>query len=290
MRKIIKRRSVRIAVVSAAGLVGAGAMGILAIPATAAVPTVTFKGGCQAASASSAPNRTEITAQKSSASQDAADVVVVNKLNTSGTLYADGKVVKWPGGDVVVLDKGDSITVPFTSGEVDLTLIPECDVAAAHAGSKKNYQSVTVSVLAAAPEAEGGALDSDQSGADQPATADGSGADTARTDTAGTDTTGGESPSPGVPESSSAAAQQSTGPDAAPSATSDRSAPVTADGGTPRDVPADDVAAAPLVPKNHTSGTSSVILAWIAALCLLGVVVATLRTLMQARSARVSGS
>ncbi|HEX2418734.1 MAG TPA: hypothetical protein VHJ83_11535 [Micromonosporaceae bacterium] len=285
MRKIIKRRSVRIAVVSAAGLVGAGAMGILAIPATAAVPTVTFKGGCQAASASSAPNRTEITAQKSSASQDAADVVVVNKLNTSGTLYADGKVVKWPGGDVVVLDKGDSITVPFTSGEVDLTLIPECDVAAANAGSKKNYQSVTVSVLAAALEAEGGALDSDQSGADQPATADGSGADTA-----GTDTTGGESPSPGVPGSSSAAAQQSMGPDAVPSAASDRSAPVTADGGTPRDVPADDVAAAPLVPKNHTSGISSVILAWIAALCLLGVVVATLRTLMQARSARVSGS
>jgi membrane-bound inhibitor of C-type lysozyme len=285
VRKIIKRRSVRIAVVSAAGLVGAGAMGILAIPATAAVPTVTFKGGCQAASASSAPNRTEITAQKSSASQDAADVVVVNKLNTSGTLYADGKVVKWPGGDVVVLDKGDSITVPFTSGEVDLTLIPECDVAAANAGSKKNYQSVTVSVLAAALEAEGGALDSDQSGADQPATADGSGADTA-----GTDTTGGESPSPGVPGSSSAAAQQSMGPDAVPSAASDRSAPVTADGGTPRDVPADDVAAAPLVPKNHTSGISSVILAWIAALCLLGVVVATLRTLMQARSARVSGS
>jgi membrane-bound inhibitor of C-type lysozyme len=278
VQKIMKRRSVRIAVISAAGLVGAGAMGILAIPATAAVPTVTFKGGCHTVSASSLPDREEITTQKSGTAQKTADIVVVNRLNTSGTLYADGKVVKWPDGDAVVLEKGDSVTVPLTSGDVALTLVPDCDIAGLNTNLTEDYRAVTVSVVAA-PGKGSQKPSGDRSGADEPTAADGS----------GDDAPGGADSESGSDEADPpAVAQQPVARDAVPPGAGESAAATTEDGTAP-DMPAD-AEAAPLVPKNHTSGTVSVILAWVAALCLLGVVVATLRTLMRGRSARVSSS
>jgi hypothetical protein len=269
----MKRRSVRIAVISAAGLIGAGAMGILAIPATAAVQTVTFKGGCHPVSATSSPDRKEITTQKSSTSEKVADVVVVNKLNTAGTLYADGKVLKWSDGDPVVLDKGDSVTVPLRS-DVELTLVPDCDLAGLNTNLTEDYESVAISVLAA--PREGGQTGSDNPVADEPAAA-GSGDDAAAEARPGA----GDQP---------AAAQPPAARDAVPPAAEDKSVTAGAEAGTTLDSSGDKAEAAPLVPKNHTTGTSTAILAWIATLCLLSVVVATLRTMLLSRSARVSGS
>lgn len=280
MRKIIKRRSVRIAVLSAAGLVGAGAIGALAIPATAAVPTVTFKGGCHTLSATSVPDPTQLTTQKSATSDRTADVMVVNKLNTSGKLYADGRPVKWPGGKAVMLDKGDSVTVPLTSGDVELALIPECDVAGVNTNLKEDFEAATVTVLAA--PRPGGQEDSPEvTAADGETTVDsGSAAD----GDAASGPESGDRPD---------ASEQPAARDAVPPAAADGA--VTTDGdsgesGGTTDVPRGDPKAAPLVPKNHTSGTGTMILAWVAALCLVGVVLATLRRMVFARSARVSGS
>lgn len=280
MRKIIKRRSVRIAVLSVAGLVGAGAIGALAIPATAAVPTVTFKGGCHTLSATSVPDPTQLTTQKSATSDRTADVIVVNKLNTSGKLYADGRPVKWPGGKAVVLDKGDSVTVPLTSGDVELALIPDCGTGVLSTNLKEDFEAATVTVLAA--PRPGGREDSpDVTAADGETTADSASA-----------ADDGSASRPDADEQRDAA-RQPAARDAVPSEAADGA--VTTDGdsgesGGTTDVPRGDPEAAPLVPKNHTSGTGTMILAWVATLCLVGVVLATLRRMVFARSARVSGS
>jgi hypothetical protein len=276
VRKIIKRRSVRIAVLSAAGLVGAGAMGALAIPATAAVPTVTFKGGCHTLSATSVPDPTELTTQKSATSDRTADVVVANKLNSSAKLYADGRQVRWPGGKTVVLDKGDSVTVPLTSGGVELMLIPDCDVAGPNVNLEEDFRAVTITVLAA--PRPGGQDGTDVMAAEGETTV-GSGSASEDAPASGSDAEG----------SSEAPDQRGTGsPDAANGAVT--TSGDSGESGGMADVPGGDPEAAPLVPKNHTSGIGSTILAWIATLCLVGVVVATLRRMVFVRSARVSGS
>lgn len=281
MRKIIKRRSVRIAVLSAAGLVGAGAMGALAIPATAAVPTVTFKGGCHTLSATSVPDPTELTTQKSATSDRTADVIVVNKLNTSGKLYADGRQVKWPGGKAVVLDKGDSVTVPLTSGGVELMLIPDCEVVGLSTNLKEDFEAATVTVLAA-PRPGGQEDDSaDVMAAEADTTVD---SGPAADDGSASRPDAGDRPD----ASGQPAARDAVPPEAADGAVTTH-ADSDESGGT-TDVPRGDPEAAPLVPKNHTSGTGTMIMAWIAALCLVAVVLATLRRMVFARSARVSGS
>jgi hypothetical protein len=280
VRKIIKRRSVRIAVLSAAGLVGAGAMGALAIPAIAAVPTITFKGGCHTLSATSVPDPTELTTQKSATSDRTADVIVVNKLNTSGKLYADGRQVRWPGGKVVVLDKGDSVTVPLTSGGVELMLVPECEVAGLNTDLKEDFEVATVTVLAA-PRPGG-------QGEDSPDVMAAEGETTVDSGTAADGSVSRPDASDGPNASEQPAARDAVPPEAADGAVTTR-----AGGDEPggmADVPRGDPKAAPLVPKNHTSGTGTMILAWVAALCLAGVVLATLRRMVFVRSARVSGS
>lgn len=270
MRKIAKRRSIRLVVVSAAGVVGTAAIAMLAIPATAAVPTVTFKGGCTGVAASSIPDQDTLTTQKAGASDKTAEVVLVNRLNTSATPYADGKPVKWTNGKTVVVAKGDSVTVPLKSGPVKLTLIPDCSLLGVDTTLREDFQAVTVSVRSALPGAT-------SAGSQTSAAADGTGSGPGSTDptprsrkapAAGADPVAKGAVPPGAQTGKDLAGAEAVAPLGSDS-----------EGNAPQ--------VAPMVPRNHTRTPANGVLAVIAGICLLGVGVAAVRTLAVNRSARV---
>ncbi len=281
MRKMSKRRSVRVAVWAAASVVGAGAIGLLALPATAAVPTVTFDGGCGllSTSPSSSPDKDSLSTQATS--DGPAKVLVVNDLGTSATPFANGKAMTWSDGQKVVIGKGASLEVPFASGPVDLTLVPNCGGLLT---LSNKTEATKVSVLAAPPASDPN--DGTDPGSGSGGT--GSGGSNSGSGTTGSQPNAGSRPD-SIHDPVARGAVPPAGDGAEANDPSDDSGAVGApadDNGTGGDSKND--AVGPMVRTNNTRGPGTTTLALIAAICLLGVGVAALRTIVVARAARAS--
>ncbi|MGH3660669.1 MAG: hypothetical protein ACRDT8_03335 [Micromonosporaceae bacterium] len=270
-----KRRSTRIALLTAAGMVSAGAIALVAVPASAGTPTVTFEGGCTLLAAKSNPDRTALTTQKTSAIDKTAEVNVVNNLNTAATPYVDGKPVKHSNGETVVVSKGGSATLPFRSGPAELIMVPNCGLLGIDTSLNKEYDDVSIAVREAAPESApnrgGSGSQPDEAPVAKPDTgnrpdapakdpvAKGAVPPDAAKDKGKTDTEeGAKSDEPGK-----------TGADAAP--------PVAGDDSNDNSDKKDSVA---YVPANHNRGSGTMTLTLVAVICLLGVAVAALRTVV----------
>src|SRR5690606_13319379 len=122
-----KRRTVRVALWATAGVVAAGAISLLSVPATAGTPTITYDGHCGllATSSSSEPDKSSVTTQ--AASNGRAEVTVVNNTGRPATPFANGEAMTWSDGQKVVIGDGQSLNGPFASGPVELTLVPKCN-------------------------------------------------------------------------------------------------------------------------------------------------------------------
>ncbi|MGH3727566.1 MAG: hypothetical protein ACRDTU_02310 [Micromonosporaceae bacterium] len=239
------------------------------------MPTIAYDGGCGLlnTSSSSEPDKGSVTTQESSSGQ--AKVTVVNDLGTAATPFANGKAVTWSDGQKVVIQDGQSLNVPFASGPVELTLVPRCNglltLGSRHEAARVNVQE--------APEAP-------RSNPDQPADKPGSG-----DGTRGENPDAGDRPdAPRDPVADGAVPPEgdegSVGPEDGTSPEDSVGAPAEGDADNKAD---GDNEAAPMVPTNHNRGPGTTTLALIAVVCLLGVGVAALRTIVVARTARVSG-
>ena len=262
-------------------MVGAGAIGLLALPATAATPTVTYDGSCGVLSATSRPDKSSLSTQKS-AGEQTANVLVVNDLNAPATPYADGRPVTWSDGSKVVIDKGESQAIPFAAGPVELTLVPNCSVLGIlDANLSKKYSATEISVLAApAGNSNTGAPANPGSGSGDSNTSSGK---------AGSKPDTGSRPD-SVRDPVARGAVPPAGSDAGkPSADkpSDDSGAVGAPADNGSNGSKHD-AVGPMVRTNNSGGLGTTTLALIAAVCLLGVGAAALRTIVVARAARAS--
>ena len=280
-----KRRSARVAVWATSGVVGAAAIGLLSVPATASVPTVEFTGGCGllATTSSSEPDKASVTTQKTSSGT--AQVQIVNKINArAATVFANGQPVRDADGDKVVVSKGGSVTLPFSAGPVEIQMVPDCGLSLLTLSAK--HEAVTVQVQEAPQQPSG-----DQ-GARKPADNPGSGSQ-GGSGSPGKQPDAGDRPqAPQDPAAKGAVPpaedNPSPGSDEDEAAVGDSiEAPVETESEAETEAESD-AAAAPMLPTNHSRGGATTTLALVAVVCLLGVAAAALRTIVMSRAARVS--
>lgn len=269
-----RRRSARI-VVATAGVVGVGSLGLLAAPAIAATPTVTYTGGCGLAASTSEPSDDAVSTPKTDGT---GDVIVVNDLGASATPYANGNAVKDSSGKAVVIKDGSEAKLGFASGPVELTLVPVCLL-----DLSKQHEAATITVTDPAPPA-------DEPG-DQPGEQPGGG-------NPGTDPDDGDA-APGQPnagdrplDNRAPVARGAVPPEGSDGRVGSDEGDTNDDAVAPPasgdDTYADNKDSVnPIVKSNDTRGPGTTTLALIAAVCLLGVGVAALRTIVMGRATRV---
>ncbi|MGH3714715.1 MAG: hypothetical protein ACRDT4_14825 [Micromonosporaceae bacterium] len=211
------------------------------------------------------------------------DVVVANKLGVAAVPYVNGKAVT-SGGKTVVIGNGDAPTLGFGSGSFTLTLVPKCELLGLNTALLgKDHQAATVKVT------------------DPPVSDPGSDPGTNPGTNPGGTNPGGTNPGGSVPGEPNAGDRPITPRDpvargAVPPAGDEDGRVGPDDGDTAAAPPvsddsnnADDEAMAnPVVKSNNSRGPGTTTLALIAAVCLLGVGVAALRTIVMGRTMRVS--
>lgn len=283
MRKMSRRRTARVALITAAGVVSAGAITMLALPANAATPNVTFDGRCSTLASKSAPDQDEVRTQLSSASDKTAEVMVTNHLGTSATPYVDGQPVKG-----AVLEDGESATLWFASGSSKVTMVPKCGLLGINTALlSKDHDAATVAVAQAPKEST-----QDGSG-QQPGSGSGSdsGSRSGSDSTAGEESNAGSRPdAPKDPVARGARPPKDmeggeVGDGASVDDEGDAAGAPAGDDNNRNSAAGRDKAG--LVSTSH-SGPGTTTLALIALICLLGVAAAALRTIVVSRAARVS--
>ncbi|MGH3738905.1 MAG: hypothetical protein ACRDT6_25390 [Micromonosporaceae bacterium] len=275
-----RRRSARI-VVAAAGVVGFGSLALLAAPAMAANPTVTFDGGCSLLASTSEPDKTAVTTQKS---EGVGDVDVLNSLGVAAVPHVNGSPVTSGGKDVVVAD-GDTVTLGFATESAKLTMVPKCGLLGLDTNLSKKHSAATITTEEAADQPQ------------QPGTNPGGNPGTDPGSQPGGTNPGGGTAAPGQPDAGDRpiAPHDPVARGAVPPADSEGRVG-SGEGGTSDEDPdaappvsdgdsnaGDRDSVNPVVKSNSTRGPGTTTLALIALVCLLGVGVAALRTIVVGR-------
>ncbi len=269
-----QRGTGRFAKLTMAGVVGLGASALfLASPAAADTQSVSFSGGCGLlglAPSSKASSKSETI--------EAGQIIKVqNGLGTSAIPYVNDHPVTVDSHNVTVRS-GDSLSLRFTSGPAQLTLRPTCGLSLL-----PSYDAVSITVTPAQQNpAPGGSSGGTSDQGSQPG---GSGAGSAPGAPAGG--TGGSSAQQGQTKVPDPVARGGV-----PGAEAQGKQP---GGGTALGGPA----TAPMTPEEETAvavdpvnaptdNGPSTLLALLAAVCLIGVGAAAVRTVIAQRSARAA--